>query len=498
MRTVLVFCALLPLYLLSYKGITAGDDLYHYAAVKRWVQCGRTDLPASLDPDKNRVHGFFVAKGRDGRLFLALPPGLALASVPLGLIGEAVEVATGNATGVPDVLSFVSADPSAHFRALRGQPSAFFVGLVSPLATAAMVALFFGLATALSRDKRSALATTALLGLSTAMWPYATTYWSQALATLCIVGTVAGLSHFEDTGRSVSLVAAGFFCAYGVLTRTELVLVAPCAFLYLVAVLRARRIRAVLPLTAFTAPLLCGAGLWLGWNLLRFGHPLETGSIHQAAPERWFQLGFMLQSVPAEIASLQRSVFIYSPPLLLALAGWRAMIRRRPHLCILCGGIVVVLFGFYSTFRMWNPVASWGPRFLVPLTPLLLLPLAGWVSGATWRRWAALALGLVGLLVQLAAVVPGYLTSEAARYWGDDPRVADLYRKTDLVPQLAALLAGRRDLWWLSGAWNLTAGLLLFGLTVLAAAALVRSLGQTSAGNARAGEPDLSDPDGSR
>lgn len=488
-QSALVFLVFLSLYVLSYKGISAGDDLYHYAAVKRWLQCCCVDLPGTLDPEQNRMHGFFVAKGQDGHLFLRLPPGLTLASVPFALVGEAIEGARGTRTGVPDVSSFASSDSEVRLRELRRQPSAFFAGLVNPVASAALVALFFGLALGVSHDRPAALLTTALLGVSTIVWPYATTYWSQPLAALCILGTVAGLWRFGETGRLASLAAAGVFSAFGVLTRTELVLVVPCALVYLVVALRRRRGPVIPALTALTVPLLCGAGLWLGWNLLRFGHPLETGSIHQSHPARWFQVGFLAESVPAQVVSLQRSLLVYSPPLLLALAAWPHLIKRRPRIGLLCGASALALFGFYSSFRMWDAHASWGPRFLVPLTPLLLLPLASWLSGARGRQRAAVGLGLVGLLVQIAVVVPGYLHADVARYWGDGVRLADLYRKTDLVPQLTALLAGRTDLWWLSGPWSLATGGLLLGVMLFAATMLLARSPSPAQGVSRA--PDL-------
>jgi hypothetical protein len=285
---------------------------------------------------------------------------------------------------------------------------------------------------------------------------------------------VAGLFRFEQSGRLASSVWSGAFCGYGVLTRTELILVVPWALLYFVLAVRSRRADWRPALAAFGVPLLICACLWLGWNWLRFDAWLQTGAVYQLAAGRTlFQPRLVLQSVPAQLLSFQRSIFVYSPPLLLALAAWPTLWRRSRSLSIVATGIGLTLFAFFSTFSAWNAAASWGPRFLVPLTPILMLPLARWLDSRR-RRAVALALACLGIAVQLAVVVPGYRWDLIFRYWGSgDPQSVDLFFRSDVLPQMATLLEGEVDLWWLWNGWAFAIGMFLL---VVATIAVVRAV----------------------
>ena len=226
--------------------------------------------------------------------------------------------------------------------------------------------------------------------------------------------------------------------------------------------LLARPKKASVALVGFSAPVAIAIALFLWWNWTRFGSPMQTGSLHQKAMERWFSLSFMTHSVPAQLASLQRGVLIFSPPILLACAGWAAPMTRQRRLGIFALGVVVSLAGFYSSFRLWTAPASWGPRFLAPL---LLLPLAAWLHDldrSQWKRRAILALAEIGFMIQLTVVEPGYLFAECAAYWVGHTRAVDLFLRSDIVPQAVALISGRADFWWLSGVVPGLAGAALF------------------------------------
>jgi hypothetical protein len=90
-----IFALFLSLYVLTYKGVSAGDDVFHVVAVKSWLS-GRLALPDVLGEGLPRTpHAMFVAKGRDDRVYLSLPPGLALASMPFAVAGRATSGTAG-------------------------------------------------------------------------------------------------------------------------------------------------------------------------------------------------------------------------------------------------------------------------------------------------------------------------------------------------------------------------------------------------------------------
>lgn len=108
-----------------------------------------------------------------------------------------------------------------------------------------------------------------------------------------------------------------------------------------------------------------------------------------------------------------KSVFLYSPLAFVSLVGWWSFFRKQWIFALLCSFIFVFfLFGYSATKgSIWFGGLNWGPRFLVPITPFLLLPALPIIELALARRRFAQLLvavfALLGLVVQaLACLVP--------------------------------------------------------------------------------------------
>jgi hypothetical protein len=99
------------------------------------------------------------------------------------------------------------------------------------------------------------------------------------------------------------------------------------------------------------------------------------------------------------VVSTGKSVFLYAPWVVLAIAAWRTMARHEEDLArdvALLAGLGLVVVGMRSD---WHGEPSWGPRLYIVLLPVLALPLA-------WSRsWTRPLLASIGVLVQL----PGLL-----------------------------------------------------------------------------------------
>jgi hypothetical protein len=116
-----------------------------------------------------------------------------------------------------------------------------------------------------------------------------------------------------------------------------------------------------------------------------------------------------------------------------------------------------------SVFRAWAGDGSWGPRYLVPFVPLLLLPAAVVVGHAArrgLRRWAWVLL-LAGALVQWGgvSVYYGSYLRETGSYpytrSFEDPRfLEDVHWVPDYSPIVGHWAMFRRNLGeHLRGAW---------------------------------------------
>jgi hypothetical protein len=141
-----------------------------------------------------------------------------------------------------------------------------------------------------------------------------------------------------------------------------------------------------------------GLGVILLYNAARFGHPFTSG--YDPTVDNFSTP--LLVGLYGQLASSGKSVFLYAPLGFAALWGISGLVRHHRPEAVTALLIFATNVCFHARFASWAGEGSWGPRYLVPFLPFLLLPAAElWQSGRRWRRRAfALALAL-GLLVQI-------------------------------------------------------------------------------------------------
>ena len=107
--------------------------------------------------------------------------------------------------------------------------------------------------------------------------------------------------------------------------------------------------------------------LWYGW--IRFGSPFATGH-HETL------FGYpVYKGIGGLLISPGKGLLWYSPVIfLLAFAGPR-FVRRYPTLSIGMGAAVAGFVLFYANVQFWHGDPAWGPRYIYPALPFLILPL---------------------------------------------------------------------------------------------------------------------------
>jgi hypothetical protein len=114
----------------------------------------------------------------------------------------------------------------------------------------------------------------------------------------------------------------------------------------------------------------------LAVNAYKFGSPFDNGYTQWARQTRLFD-GRLLEGVTGFLFDGQKSVFINFPILIFALPGvpWFFKKHRKDLLFFLAlGGASLVM---HSKFLEWGGAWCYGPRYLLPVLPLLSLPLVG-------------------------------------------------------------------------------------------------------------------------
>lgn len=146
-------------------------------------------------------------------------------------------------------------------------------------------------------------------------------------------------------------------------------------------------------------------------NHVKFGAPWLTG-YHQWAGESNYPTGRIADGLWGFLFAPRFSVFLYFPLLIFALAGLRAFAaRHRPDLRVMAA-LFVPLFLYLAMTPTWAGEWSYGPRYLLPMLPVLSLPSLAFADRlveriGTWRAraWAACAVAVLGFSAHLQAQV---------------------------------------------------------------------------------------------
>jgi hypothetical protein len=195
----------------------------------------------------------------------------------------------------------------------------------------------------------------------------------------------------------------------GLIRRPDVLILSPIA-VYLLA----DRSRSVFSRVQWVAiwglPVILTVLFDLWYDRLRFGSSLNTGYTTEGTG---LFSGNLATSLPALLASPGLGLLVYAPALLVGVAGiWWFVIRER-RVAALLAAVALVNLLFYGLWSGWIGGLAWGPRFLLPITPLLLIPAAEVFS--RWRQLglvakaAIRAAALLSSLFQLAGVLIDYV-----------------------------------------------------------------------------------------
>lgn len=275
-----------------------------------------------------------------------------------------------------------------------------------PFYTTLLLLLFYALALELYGDARIAAALALALGLGTMVWPYAK-FGMETQQTLWLLAGLLALARYQR--RPVWGAAAGLGLCLAALPLTKItgpLLAAALALAWGAGWVRrgaARRPGALRDLALVAALGVAGVLAFLLTNRWRYGGWVYGGRYgleHEAGAYPF------LSGVWAAAFSPGKSIFLFSPALVLGLWYWGAFWRRFAGLrLIVC--LLLALGLWQLHLRPWAD-ETWGPRRLHFLLPVLALPLGIWLErrgalrrGARALGWAAIA---AGIAVQLLAV----------------------------------------------------------------------------------------------
>lgn len=279
----------------------------------------------------------------------------------------------------------------------------------SPFYVAIGAAFFFLLALELTHSRRWALILAGLFAVGSLAWPYAKIGMEGVLMTAFVM-TLCGVLYATRSVRLWPWVLAGFGAGATLANKPYALLPVLAVFALLVPSLRGASSRdRARRLAALGAPLvLWGVGFLL-FNWTRTGSALDPGrndpETTLAAPFNF--VGFFI--------SPGKGLIFYSPLVVIGLLGLAAMYRRHRGLTLALVAATLGGVAFVAGLRFWSD-ETWGPRYIVWVAWLLLLPIPFWAVTRRRRQILASVAALAVAVQFLGVVAPGTTIANA----GDD------------------------------------------------------------------------------
>jgi Dolichyl-phosphate-mannose-protein mannosyltransferase len=370
----LVFVMAFGLYGFTVSTRDYGYEGENAALAEGLLRTGRFQL---VEDSPLRVYG---VTGKDGRSYGRSGFAQPVLQAPFYAVGWALD-------------GLREAPPEYRYRDLA-------LSFYNPFAAALAAAAMFGIVLLTRRSIPWAVAIAAAFTWASIAWPYSKIGMDTTLMLFVVLSLLAAVVAAQRprpwtwaaTGAAMGMAAASK--PYGLL------LVAPVPLLLWApwrAADRSTRVRLGLALLGVLG--LFGA-LIAHHNWVRYGSITDFG----AAP--YTTTGWAPVNAAGFLFSPGKGLAFYSPLILLGLLGLPRLWREQRAFALVLIGVVAVGIVVPAIPNYWTD-ETWGPRYIVPVAGLLLIPVAWWT---TTRARGVVAVGLAALAVgvQIVAVTVPY------------------------------------------------------------------------------------------
>ena len=284
----------------------------------------------------------------------------------------------------------------------------------SSFAAGAAVAFLFLIAIRLGLSLRQCFLTAAIVGFATPVFAYSSWFYSEPLTSALLVAAAYFVfaRHLGELVPVRSAMVGGALIGCAVFIRPVHV---PVAVVFFIAILLRDRSKGFTSAVTLASISAMGLGALLLYNFHCFGNFLDFG--YPAIAEGNKRLNDFSAPIHASLygflLSPGKSVFLFAPPMLLALFGVPKLWRKDRGLAAVGVGAFLAYLAFFARYTQWEGGYSVGPRYMVPALLLLCIALAPIIGALNLRtRIAAIVLTVFGFLVQIVSMATSFMESQ--------------------------------------------------------------------------------------
>ena len=385
-----IFVTTLAVYLLSSgREPPWADANVQYMAAESMLRRHALDIPKPWPDDQS--------KDADGKWYSTYPLTTSLIQIP-GLI------VLGAATTISPQSGGLAKPLTSH--------------LACSLFGAWACVLFFRLCRQRKLSQKASSYATMIIAFATTTWVYAHYSYSEIAQTAAFTGFVLNLLLFDDAPSKPHARWLGLFA--GLLFSLKYIYAPGIACGVLLLVWRKRALKRELVTYALHAAIVAAPFVIssMVYNYLCFGSPFTTGYSEYFA-RHWGENP--MTRLWAMFLSPGKSIFLYSPPLVLGFAALPRLWKRHRDACLIMLAAIVPVLLVYSRYKL-NGDWSWGYRFCVFMTPTLGLAIAVLID--RWQEEPARRYRRAILAVVVAAGIAVQLLGQSI-YWDHFIRISE-------------------------------------------------------------------------
>jgi hypothetical protein len=312
----------------------------------------------------------------------------------------------------------------------------YYLGLVLDLSPITTLALFFNpliisltavvifcTSVEVHRSKKIAFLLSLIFSVCSFVWPYNSTFWVQPLQALTLASSVyliirtqhhdrAYLCHYTDIKlnhkRFIFSASAGFFLGLSIFAHPTSLIFLPAILIFSFFRVMRHDLKNFMLLVMVLAAMLLLVGLV---NHLRFNSFTEFGYGYFSTLEAhngWAGLVGLLISPGAGLV-------FYLPLAVLLPLGAKYMYKQNAALFFLYAYIITANWIYVGTLSFgaepisWSGGVAWGPRYLIPVLPFIMIILGFVIAHANkkrpYLRITAIVLCVAGFYVNLTGIL---------------------------------------------------------------------------------------------
>src|SRR5438552_2022903 len=363
-----LFVSALIVYLFTAGGsLTTTDAVVTFDVTRNLVEHGRVSTTTDL-------LGRESYRGRDGRYYAPFGIGQSIYNVPFFVTAKLMTTVTHLRVGKSDSIA-------------KG-----VTALGQTFLAAAIVWQTYRLALAVTTEIGPAAWAALTLAFGSLLWPYARFGFNQPLACFTLLSATRHAFLATRDRPRLHGAAAGAWLAASLLTRHEMAIAALPIALWLVfsrdPIARGRQQRII----GFASTFGIGVAIWLVFNYVRFGNPIDTGYLHDPTPAPTLAIG---SGILALLFSPSASLLLYSPFAVFGAVGLFALLRRDRESALFLLAVTVTFICVYGALGNWLGGRSYGSRYLVVILPLLTIGWAALLRRVAGRRRRMIAIAVL-------------------------------------------------------------------------------------------------------